>query len=91
MVDSPMNIVPLGGNRNKIGLTGRSRCSCSGLISTNAQIGASVGVMSHFTIVETLTISLRWVLGCFGSSKHSDFQQQESRNCWGADSLGAAE
>jgi hypothetical protein len=66
MVDSPMCIVLLGSNRNRVGSMGRCRCSCSGLISTSARIGASVGIMSHFTIVEAHTISLRQVLGSLG-------------------------
>jgi hypothetical protein len=63
MVDSPTSIVLLDGNRNKIGSTGRGRCSYSGMISMSAWIGASVGIMSLFTTVEAHTISLRWVMG----------------------------
>jgi hypothetical protein len=59
MVDSPTSIVQLGGNQNRIGSTGRGRCSCSGLISTSARIGASVGIMSLFATVEAPTTSLR--------------------------------
>jgi hypothetical protein len=66
MVDSPTSIVLLGGNRNKIGSTGRGRCSYSGMISMSAWIGASVGIMSLFTTVEAHTISLRQVLGSLG-------------------------
>jgi hypothetical protein len=33
----------------------------------SARIGASIGVMSLFTIVATPTISLLWVLGSLGS------------------------
>jgi hypothetical protein len=36
MIDSPMGVVLLGSNRNRVGSIGRSRCSCSGLISTSA-------------------------------------------------------
>jgi hypothetical protein len=32
MIDSPTGIVLLGSNRNRVGSTGRGRCSCSGLI-----------------------------------------------------------
>jgi hypothetical protein len=63
MVDSPMSIVLLGGNRNIIGSTRRGRCSCSGLISTSARVGASVGIMPLFAIVEAPTTRLRQVLG----------------------------
>jgi hypothetical protein len=63
MVDSPMSIVLLGSNRNRVDSTGRGRCRCSGLISTSAWIGALVGVMSLFTTVVAPTISLQQVLG----------------------------
>jgi hypothetical protein len=66
MIDSPTGVVLLGSNRNRVGSTGRSRCSCSGLISTSARIGASVDVMSLFTIIVAPTISLLWVLGSLG-------------------------
>jgi hypothetical protein len=66
MVDSLMSIVLLGSNQNRIGSMCRGRCSYSGLISTSAQIGASVGIMSLFTTVEAPTISLRQVLGSLG-------------------------
>jgi hypothetical protein len=66
MVDSPMNIVLLGGNRNRVGSMGRGRCSCSWLISMRVRIGASVGIMSLFTTVEAPTISLRQVFGSLG-------------------------
>jgi hypothetical protein len=66
MFDSPMSIVLFGGNRNRIGSTGRGRCSYSGLISTGAWIGASVGIISLLTTVEAPMISLRWVLGSLG-------------------------
>jgi hypothetical protein len=65
-VDSPTSIVLLGGNRNRNGSTGRCGCSCSGMISTSAWIGASVGIMSRFTIVEAPTISLWQVLSSLG-------------------------
>jgi hypothetical protein len=65
-VESPTSIVLLGSNRNRVGSTGRGRCSCSGLISMSARIGASVGIMSLFTTVEAPTISLWQVLGSLG-------------------------
>jgi hypothetical protein len=58
MIDSPTGIVLLSSNRNGVDSTGRDRCSCSGLISMSARIGASVGVMSLFTTVVAPTISL---------------------------------
>jgi hypothetical protein len=66
MVDSPMNIVLLGDNWNRIGSTGRGRCSYSSLISTTAWIGALVGIMSLLSIVEAPPISKRQVLGSLG-------------------------
>jgi hypothetical protein len=66
MIYSPSGIVLLGNNRNIVGSTGRGRCSCSGLISMSAQIGALVGVMSLFTIVVAHTISLQRVLVSLG-------------------------
>jgi hypothetical protein len=45
MIDSPTGVVLLGSNRNKVGSTGRGRCSYSRLIDTSAWIGASIGVV----------------------------------------------
>jgi hypothetical protein len=56
-------------NQNRIGSMGRGRCIYSGLISTSAQIGASVGIMSLFTTVEAPTINLWQVLGSLGPLK----------------------
>jgi hypothetical protein len=56
MVDSPMSIVLLHSNKNRVGSISRGRCSSSSLISTGVRIGASVGIMSPM-------ISLQWVLG----------------------------
>jgi hypothetical protein len=66
MVDSPSGIVVVGGNRNRVGATGRSRCSCSWLISESAWIGALVDIMSIFSIVEAPPISRQQVLGSLG-------------------------
>jgi hypothetical protein len=66
MVDLPMNIVLLSSSRNRVGSTSRGRCSNSSLISMGAWIGASVGVMSIFSIVVAPTISLQRVLGSLG-------------------------
>jgi hypothetical protein len=67
MIDSPTGVVLLGSNRNRIGSTGRGRCSYSRPIDTSARIGASIGVMSLFTTVIAHTISLLQVLGRLGS------------------------
>jgi hypothetical protein len=67
MIDSPMGVVLLGSNRNRVGSTGRGRCSYSRLIDTSAWIGASIGVMSLFTTVIAPTVSLLRVLGSLGS------------------------
>jgi hypothetical protein len=66
MIDSPTGVVLLGSNRNKVGSTGRGRCSYSGLIGMSTQIGASVGIMSLFTTIAAPTISLLRVLGSLG-------------------------
>jgi hypothetical protein len=67
MIDSPTCIVLLGSNRNRVGSTGRGRCSYSRLIDTSARIGALIGVMSLFTTVIAPTVSLLRVLGSLGS------------------------
>jgi hypothetical protein len=67
MIDSPTGVVLLGNNRNRIGSTGRGRCSYSRLTDTSAWIGASIGIMSLFTTVIAPTISLLQVLGSLGS------------------------
>jgi hypothetical protein len=67
MIDSPTGIVLLGSNRNRVGSTGRDRCSYSRLIDTSARIEASIGVMSLFSIVIAPMVSLLRVLGSLGS------------------------
>jgi hypothetical protein len=66
MIDSPMGVVLLGSNRNRVGSAGRGRCSYSRLIDTSARIGASIGIMSLFTTVIAPTVILLRVLGCLG-------------------------
>jgi hypothetical protein len=66
MVDSPISIVLLGSNRNRVDSTSRGRCSSSSMISIGAWIRASVGVMPLFSIVVAPTISLQQVLGNLG-------------------------
>jgi hypothetical protein len=67
MIDSPKGVVLLGSNRNRVGSTGRDRCSYSRLIDTSAWIGTSIGVMSLFTIAIAPTVSMLRVLGSLGS------------------------
>jgi hypothetical protein len=67
MIDSPMGIVLLGSNRNRVSSMGSGRCSYSRLIDTSAWIRASICVMSLFTIVIAPTVSLLWVLGSLAS------------------------
>jgi hypothetical protein len=66
MIDSPTGVVLLGSNRNRVGSTGRGRCSYSRPTDTSARIGASIGVMSLFNTAITPTVSLLWVLGSLG-------------------------
>jgi hypothetical protein len=66
MIDSPTGVVLIGSNMNRVGSTGRGRCSYSRLIDTSVWIGASIGVMSLFTTVIAPTVSLLWVLGSLG-------------------------
>jgi hypothetical protein len=63
MIGSLTGVVLLGSNRNRVGSTGRDKCSCSGLISMSVPIGASVSVMTLFTTVVAPMISLQRVLG----------------------------
>jgi hypothetical protein len=67
MIDSPTGVVLLGSNRNIVGSIGRGKCSYSRLIDTSAWIGASIVIMSLFTIVIAPMISLLRVLGSLGS------------------------
>jgi hypothetical protein len=67
MIGSPTGLVLLGSNRNRVGSTGRGGCSYSKMIDMSAWIGASIVVMSLFTTVIALTISLLRVLGSLGS------------------------
>jgi hypothetical protein len=66
MIDSPMSIVLLGSNKNRVGSTSWGRCSSSSLISTGALIGASTGIMSLLSTVVAPMISLQWVLDSLG-------------------------
>jgi hypothetical protein len=67
MIDSPTGVVLLGSNKNRVGSTGRGRCSYSRLIDTSALIEASICVMSLFSTVIAPTVSLLRVLGSLGS------------------------
>jgi hypothetical protein len=62
-----MDVVLLGSDRNRVGSTSRGRRSYSKLTDTSVWIGASIGVMSLFTIVIAPTVSLLRVLGSLGS------------------------
>jgi hypothetical protein len=66
MIYSPMGVVLLGSNWNRVGSMGRGKCSYRGQIDMSARIGASVDVMSLFTSVVTPIISLLRVLGRLG-------------------------
>jgi hypothetical protein len=66
MVNSPMSIVLFGSNMNIVGSTSQGRYSSSSPISSDARIGASVGIMSLLSIVVAPMISLQWVLGSLG-------------------------
>jgi hypothetical protein len=67
MIDSPTGVVLLGSDRNRVGSTGRGRCSYCRLPDKSARIGASICVMSMFTKVIAPTVSLLRVLGNLGS------------------------
>jgi hypothetical protein len=67
MIDSPIGVVLLGSDRNRVGSMGRGRCSYSKVTNTSAWIGASIGVMSLFTTALAPTVSLLRVLGSLGS------------------------
>jgi hypothetical protein len=67
MIDSPMGVVPLSSNRNRVGSTGRGSCSYSRLIDTSVWFGAPMGVMYLFTTVIAPTVSLLRVLGSLGT------------------------
>jgi hypothetical protein len=67
MIDSPTGVVLLGSNRNRVGSTGRGRCSYSRLTDMSVWIGASIGVMLLFTTAIAPTVSLLRVLGNLGS------------------------
>jgi hypothetical protein len=66
MIDSPTGIVLLGRNRNRVGSTGRGRCSYSRLPDMSARIGASIDVMCLFTVAIAPMVSLLRVLGSLG-------------------------
>jgi hypothetical protein len=67
MIDSPIGVVLLGSDRNRVGSMGRGRCSYSKVTNTSARIGASIGVVSLFTTAVAPTVSLLRVLGSLGS------------------------
>jgi hypothetical protein len=67
MIDSQTGVVLLGSNRNRVGSTGMGRCSCSRMTDTSEWTGASIHVISLFTIDIAPTVSLLQVLGSLGS------------------------
>jgi hypothetical protein len=66
MVDSPSNIVLLGGNRNCVGSIGRGRWRCRWMKRASVWIEALVGIMTFPSTVIALLISLQWVLSSLG-------------------------
>jgi hypothetical protein len=66
MVDSPVSIVLLGSNRNRVDSMSWSRCRCSCLRRAAARIGALVGIVTTFSTSITLPFSRRWVLSRLG-------------------------
>jgi hypothetical protein len=58
MIDSTTGVVLLDSDRNRVGSMGRGRCSYSRLTDMSVRIGASVGVMSLFTIAIAPIVSL---------------------------------
>jgi hypothetical protein len=97
MIDSPTGVVLLGSNRNKVGSTGRGRCSYNRLTDMSAGIGALIGVMSLFTTAIAPTVSLLWVLGSLGplntlipSSKGLEVVEALNHlTLWGRESLSS--
>jgi hypothetical protein len=67
MIDSLTGVILLGIDRNRVGSTGMGNCSYSRLTDMSARIGASIGVMSLFTIAIAPTVRLLRVLGSLGS------------------------
>jgi hypothetical protein len=63
MVDSSSSIVLLGSNSNRVGSTGRGRCSCRWLNRVSMQIGASVSKMVFLSTGVALPFTMHWVLG----------------------------
>jgi hypothetical protein len=66
MIDSSSSVVLVGGNRNRVGSTGRGGCSCNWLISARAWVGASVSKMSFLCTCVAPLVNLRQVLGSLG-------------------------
>jgi hypothetical protein len=66
MVDSLSSIVLPSSNRNKVDSTDRGRCSCSGLIRTQARIRILISKITLFSIGISLPFSLQWVLSSLG-------------------------
>jgi hypothetical protein len=76
-----VNIVLPNSNNNIISSTGRRR---GGHYSVRRRIGWQSDISPY-----KRSTSVHPIMGSeqLGSSEYSDFQQQESGNCWGAESL----
>jgi hypothetical protein len=66
MVDSPTSVVLLGNNRNRVGSTGRGRCSCNWRVDTWARVWASVSEMTLLSTSKTPPCSLQQVQSNLG-------------------------
>jgi hypothetical protein len=66
MVDSPMSIVMLGSNRNRVGSMSGCRCRCSCLRRAGTWIGALVGIVTSFSTSIALNFTRCWVLSSLG-------------------------
>jgi hypothetical protein len=62
MVDSPISIVLLGSNRNRVGTTGRCRGRYNRLRRAGARIGALVGKVTSLLTSIALPFTLQWIL-----------------------------
>jgi hypothetical protein len=90
MVDSPLSIVLPSSNRNKVGSTGRGRCSCSGLIRTRALIRTMISKITFLSIGIALSFSLQWVLSSLGPLNILISSSRGLEIVGGAESLDAA-
>jgi hypothetical protein len=66
MVDSPTSVVLLSSNRNRVGSTGRGRCSYNWWVDVWARVGASVSEMTILLTSKTCPFSLQQVRSNLG-------------------------